>query len=107
MLLSFIVDLKIREDNRVQILEFGPIQSAGFSGYKHVTGKDMREDIVFPFIEKNWHGTVFRETEPVHSISSVMEKMPFSENGLIINVPGYVLPGGLSINLVMCRACNI
>jgi hypothetical protein len=101
VLLSFIVDLKLTEDNQVQILEFGPMQHAGFSGYKHVTGKDMREDIVYPFFEENWHGHVIHIDNPAtsllqtvrESLSVSMATKDWSDDTLLVRPFGYFVNG--------------
>lgn len=132
MLASFIVDLKIREDDTVQILEFGPLQHAGFSGYEHVTGKDMREDVVYPSIDKNWHGDVVRLENPSemmiesmsHYLNSPRLSKPLKEehdqdrvmfirpfgyflHGLYIyqsqHIPGFEYMNGSSSFMMMCQ----
>lgn len=57
------IDLKITPDNKVKILEFEASQHAGFTGYKTVTGKDMLEDVVYPWMEKEYGVPLLR---PAH-----------------------------------------
>ena len=66
--LSATIDLKLRPDGRIAIFEFNDLWNSGFEGFRRVTGKSMRYDIVQPAYEKiaaQWvaEGRPFREIE--------------------------------------------
>jgi len=54
------IDLKITPDNKVKILEFEASQHAGVEGYRAVTGKDMLEDVIYPWMESQFNVPVLR-----------------------------------------------
>lgn len=54
------IDLKINEKGEVKILEFEAAHHAGCEGYRAVTGKDMMEDVVYPWMEEFFDVPVWR-----------------------------------------------
>lgn len=54
------IDLKINEQGEIKILEFESANHAGYDGYRSLTGKDMMDDIVYPWMEEFFNVPVER-----------------------------------------------
>lgn len=76
---SFIVDLKITPEGDVKILELGDFQRSGLSGYKRMTGKDLAQETVYPFIQ-SLGADLYQNTPIYHPLKD-------GEKGLLGIVP--------------------
>jgi len=57
---SLAADLKLTEDG-IKILEMCPVNYAGFEGFRRLYGKDMQNDIIYPYLRRKLKTRVFKD----------------------------------------------